>query len=80
MRVELAEVELAGDQEEHGPHGFEPAVAAGLTLGRLEQAIERFEEAVGLSGLGPSDDAVEVHVAPNPRSGFGGMFRWNEGL
>lgn len=42
MRVESGEVELAGDQEEHGAHSAQAAVAACLALGRLEQPVEGF--------------------------------------
>ena len=41
-------------------HGLEAAVAAGFALGGLEQAVDGFEEAVGLSGLSPGDDTVEM--------------------
>src|SRR5262249_42942687 len=60
MRIEAAEVELAGDQEDDGLDRVEAREAAGAALGGLEQAIEGFEEAVGLAGLSPSDDALDV--------------------
>ena len=60
MRVDRCEVELAGDQEDDGPDGVEAGEAAGSTLGGLEQAIERFEEAIGLAGLRPGHDALEL--------------------
>src|ERR1044071_5317060 len=60
MRVERGEVELAGDQEDHGPDCGQAREATGAALGRLKQAVERFEESVGLTGLGPGDDALEV--------------------
>ena len=60
MGVEPVEVEFAGDEEDDGAHGLEAAVAAGLALGGLDQAVQRFEEAVGLSGSRPGGDAVEV--------------------
>src|SRR5258708_36170765 len=60
MWVEGREIELAGDEEQHGSHGCEAGVPARLALGSLKQAVDRFNEAVGLARLGPGDDAVEV--------------------
>ena len=60
VRIDAGEVELAGNQEEHGAHGGKARVAAGFAFGRLEEAIERLDEAIGLTSLGPGDDAVEV--------------------
>src|SRR6266481_9976968 len=65
MGVERGEVELAGNEEENGPHGGEPGVASGLALGGLEEPVEGLDEAVGLAGLGPSDDTVEM-LADHP--------------
>src|SRR6266852_2939966 len=62
MGVERGEVELAGDEEEIGPHGREAGVASGLAFGGLEEPVEGLDEAVGLAGLGPSDDAVEMRA------------------
>ena len=60
MRVDSAEAELAGDQEDDGAYGGDSREAACPTLCRLEQTVERFEEAVGLARLRPGDDALEV--------------------
>ena len=60
VRVDAGEVELAGNEEQHGTHGGEAGITAGFALGRLEEAVEGLDEAVGLTGLGPGDDAVEV--------------------
>src|SRR5690349_9066484 len=38
MRVDRGEVELAGDQEDHGADGVETREAASAALGGLEQA------------------------------------------
>ena len=38
MRVEAGEVELAGNEEEHGAHGCKAGVAAGFAFGSLEEA------------------------------------------
>ena len=46
MRVGLLEVELTGDQEGHSTDSREPAIAAGLALGGLEEAIHGDEAAV----------------------------------
>ena len=62
MRVDAREIELAGDQEEHRAHGGETSVAAGLAFGGLEEAIESLDKAVGLAGLRPGKDAVEVRA------------------
>ena len=60
VRVDGGEVELAGNQEQYGAHGGKASVAAGFAFGCLEETIEGLDEAVGLTGLGPGDDAVEV--------------------
>lgn len=54
------EVELSGDEEQHGSRGFEAGVCPGLALGSLKQAVDGVNEAVGLARLGPGDDAVEM--------------------
>jgi len=69
MCVELLKIELASNEEYHRSHGIEIGVAVGFPFGCLEQSIERFDEAIGLSGLSPSHDAVEV-VADH----FGDLF------
>ena len=51
MLVEGREVELSGDEEQHGSHGFEADVSPGLALGSLKQAVDGFNEAVGLARL-----------------------------
>lgn len=60
MRIDRSEVERAGDQEQHDMHGGEIGVIVRASLGGLKQAVERFQEAVGLTRLGPDDDAVEA--------------------
>ncbi len=60
MRVDPGEVELSRNEEEHGAHGREAGVAACLALGGLEETVQGFDEAIGLAGLGPGNDAVEV--------------------
>lgn len=60
MRVDRGEVELAGEEEDDGSDRVEAFEAASSALGGLEQAVERLKEAVGLTGLRPGDDALEV--------------------
>src|ERR1700735_689830 len=60
MWVEGLEVELSGDEKQHSAHGFEAGVPARLALGSLKQAVDRFNETIGLARLGPRDDAVEM--------------------
>src|SRR5690348_4579731 len=60
MRVECGEVEFASDKKQDRSHGFEARVATRLALGGLKQAVDGFDEAVGLSGLSPRNNAVEV--------------------
>lgn len=46
-------------------------ITAGLALGGLEQAVESLQEAIGLAGLGPCNDAVEM-LADHAR----GLLHW----
>ena len=62
MRIDFREVELAGDEKDDGANGREAAVAARLALGGLEQAVEGFEETVGLARLRPGDDALQMRA------------------
>jgi hypothetical protein len=71
VRIEPAEVQFSCEQEDDGSDGRELTVASGFAFGSLEQAVERFQEAVGLSGLCPGDDALEV-VADELRDLFHG--------
>jgi leucyl-tRNA synthetase len=60
VRVDAGEVEVSGDQEDDGAHGFERAISPGSALGGLKQSVDGFEEPVGLTRLRLGDDAVEV--------------------
>lgn len=60
MRIESGKIEFAGDEKEDGAHGREARVTPGLALGSLKQAVDGLDEAVGLAGLSPGDDAFEV--------------------
>jgi len=62
VKVDAGEVELAGNQEQHGAHRGKAGVAAGFAFGRLEETVEGLDEAVGLTGLGPGDNTVEVRA------------------
>lgn len=53
--VDGLEVELTGNKERDGAYGLEVRVAPGLLLGGLEQAIDSFDEAIGLVGPDPGD-------------------------
>lgn len=54
------EVEFSGDEKKDGARGFEASVAPGFAFCGLEKAVEGFDEAIGLAGPCPGDDAVEV--------------------
>ena len=73
VRVDGGEVELSGNEKEHGAHGGKAGIAAGFAFGRLEEAVEGLEEAVGLTSLGPGDDAVEM--APDHA---GDLLHWRD--
>src|SRR5438132_13180993 len=60
MRIDSVKVELSGDQEDDGLDGGQARESASAALGGLEQAVEGFQESVGLAGLGPSHDALQV--------------------
>lgn len=60
MRVEALEVQPAGDEEDDRPDGGRPIEAAGSPLGGLEQAVDGFQESVGLTGLRPGHDALQM--------------------
>ena len=60
MWVDVAEIKFPGKQEDDSADGGEVAVSTCLALGGLEQAVDGFEEAVGLAGLSPGDDAIEM--------------------
>ena len=60
MRVDRGEVELAGDQEDDGTNCRHAREPAGAALGGLEQSVDGLQESVGLTGLSPRHDAIEV--------------------
>ena len=60
MWVDDAEVQLARDQEDHGPDRGHAREATGATLRRLEQSVDRLEEPVGLARLRPRHDDFQV--------------------
>lgn len=62
MRADRNEVEPAGDQEDDGLDGVEAGDAACAALRGLKQAVEGFEQAVGLAGSRPGHDAFEVRT------------------
>jgi hypothetical protein len=60
MGVDGLKVEFASDQEQNGLDGGEPDEASSASFGGLEQSVDSLQKAVGLTGLGPSDDAFEM--------------------
>src|ERR1700751_2475449 len=60
MGVDCGEVEPSGYEEDHGFHRLEAGVSTRLALGGLKEAVNGFDEAIGLTGLGPSGDAIEM--------------------
>src|SRR5258706_3765977 len=62
MRIDHAEVQFAGDEKDDradSGHTFESSSAA---FGGLEQTVESFQEAIGLPGLRPGNDAIEMRT------------------
>ncbi len=53
IRIDRRAVGFPGDSKDHGANGWESAIAAGLTLGDLEKAIQGPQEAVDDACLGP---------------------------
>jgi Bacterial extracellular solute-binding proteins, family 3 len=62
MGVNRGEVEPSGDEEEDGSHCLEAGVSTSLAFGSLKQGIDGFDIAIGLTGPGPRDDAIEMTV------------------
>ena len=60
MRVDCREVQFSGDEEEDRFHGLEAGVTARFSFCGLEQAVDGFDEAAGLTRPRPSDDAVKM--------------------
>ena len=60
MGVDRGEVEPSGDEEDHGFHRLEASVSTRLAFGGLEQAVDGLDKAIGLAGLGPGDDPIEM--------------------
>ena len=60
MRIEAREIVLASNEKENRANRREARVTASLSRRRLKQAVDGFDEAVGLAGLGPRNNSVEV--------------------
>ena len=58
--VDGVEVEFADDQGDDGLDGGQARETASAALGGLEQAVDGLQESVGLTGLRPSHDALQV--------------------
>ncbi|GAB5098020.1 hypothetical protein YK56LOC_37360 [Caballeronia sp. HLA56] len=51
MLIKAREVEFSGDEKQDSAHGFEASVPACFAFGGLKQAVDGFDEAVGLARL-----------------------------
>src|SRR5680860_1845248 len=60
MRINCVEVEFACDQEDDRLNSGQACEAAGAPLSGLEQAVDSFQEAIGLAGLRPGYDALQM--------------------
>ena len=60
MTNDLREVEFPGDEKQRGPHGAKPLVPLGLVLGGVKEPVQGLKKAVGMVGLRPGDNAVEL--------------------
>jgi hypothetical protein len=54
------QIELSGDQVDHGLEVADRAIAARLGLGGLHQAVDAFDQAVGDLAVEPAQDAVPM--------------------
>ena len=63
--VDLREVELPGDKEDHRANRGEAAIAARLAPGRLEESIQGFQEPIGGARLRPCDDCALEKALPS---------------
>src|SRR3984893_4987058 len=60
MRVERGEVKFSGNEKQDRAHGFKACISTSLALCCLKQAIDGLNETVGLTGLGPGNDSIEM--------------------
>lgn len=60
MGVDIAEIRFSGEEENDSADRREGAVAPRLALGGLEETVDSFKKTIGLTGLCPRDDAVEM--------------------
>src|SRR5471032_690118 len=60
MRVERGEVKFSGDEKQDRAHGFQACVSTSLALCCLKQAVDSLDETVGLTGLRPGNDSIEM--------------------
>jgi hypothetical protein len=50
MWVDIGEVEFSGEKEDDGADSGEGGITTGFAFGGLEESVDGFEEAIGLSG------------------------------
>ncbi len=60
MRVECGEVKFSSNQKQDRAHGFKARISTSLALCCLEQAVDSLDETVGLTGLGPGHNSIEM--------------------
>ena len=64
MRVERGEVKFSGNEKQDRAHGFKACISTSLALCCLKQAVDGLDETVGLTGLGPGNDSIEMSACP----------------
>ena len=60
MWIDAAKVDFPCNQEDHRANRREAAIAPGFSFGGLKQAIQGFDEAIGLAGAGPGHNAIQM--------------------
>ena len=63
MRVERGEVKFSGNEKQDREHGLKACISKSLALCCLKQAIDGLDESVGLTGLGPGNDSIEMSAS-----------------
>ena len=62
MRIDGVKVEFSSDQEDDRLDGFDARETARFTLGGLKQTVDGLKKTVGLSGLRPGDNALQMRA------------------
>jgi len=71
VRVDGLEVEFSGDQEDNRPDSGERCEATSTAFGCLEQAVDSFQESIGLACLCPRRDTLQIRS-----NHLGDHFHW----